>query len=311
MKRLRHFPLLMSLMVLCASLDSLAQQTAGNDVSKYRPGEDIVSEAVPKVGGLGALHSRSVDIRSGPPKLVPAGMLEPAPVELRRALGEEHALRQTEALSLMPRAGTPDNAPPSAIAGATAAAATASMNPRMQDMDTLRERLRQAGAGTLDAATSQAVKEAGTARLRADREAFRPTLATAAGQASRSVSTTVPELARKTPLLPLPATKAAPTASCRQPDIERLTQALAEADNPDEMDRLHLRLAAGYVGGGEWAEARAIYEDLAQNAHRKAIRYTAQINLEILSGTRPPAKATREIPIPGVPVGADEGRVEK
>lgn len=174
------------------------------------------------------------------------------------------------------------------------------------DEDSLRDALREAGAEHLTAEVMRNVREAGMARLMADRETFRSPQLRSTADIAGGVSAALPGLAQRTPLLPLPSAPAPMGPTRQERAIVRLTAAIAAAESPDEVDRLRLRLAAAYVGSYRWDEAQAIYEDLEKNATRPAVRQTARRNLRIISdgGSSKGRNAARS---PGDGAGARSG----
>ncbi|MBI3119384.1 MAG: hypothetical protein HYZ00_11890 [Candidatus Hydrogenedentes bacterium] len=140
-------------------------------------------------------------------------------------------------------------------------------------------------AGPAGVALRKEARTTGEARLQADRASFQHRTITPASKTSHRVEPDAPGLAQKTPLLPLPAVpEGAPVNLKLEQDIARLSEAIAKADSPEEIDELKLSLAAAQVGAGDWAAARQIYQELLQGAQRKDIRETAQRNLGILGG---------------------------
>lgn len=144
----------------------------------------------------------------------------------------------------------------------------------------------QAQGAKGNAVPLQARKAAGRARLASDREANQVRGAVKAGDVKKTsqIAVDAPGMTKTTPVLPLMAPAGAGMGGeCdRQADIDRLTLARQNADNPDEKDRLGLDLAAAYVGAGQPEQARALYESIVQQTQREALRETAQRNLQLI-----------------------------
>lgn len=174
--------------------------------------------------------------------------------------------------------GSPDGfANPEAALAAALGASESGTTPT--DIESMKKAL-AAGAGSRSPRQVEQLRQSGMVRLQAAREKFGSLAVSPTGASTRTLSTTSPEMARKTPLLPLPSTPAMPTVARNARVIEKLSQEIEEAEPGFQMDRLFLRLAAAHVGDGDFADARAIYVDLAQNASSQGVRDTARINLQ-------------------------------
>lgn len=180
----------------------------------------------------------------------------------------------------------------------------------------IRQALRNQSPAVANSADVDGIRKAGEARLLEDRNRLRrdsagPARAEMALGPAGLVSSSAKGLARKTDLLPLPASPAgaaAPVDAGRQRAVETLLESIRNAPDPGEKDRLTLRLAAGYVGLGETEKARALYRQLSETAVEEAIRQTALTNLSRLSQrAKPTLDSRRETPLGGAPAESSEG----
>jgi hypothetical protein len=179
-------------------------------------------------------------------------------------------------------------------AAAVQAAAPTTLPLGALSLEALRQTVREAGPQGLDPSVLRLAREQGEARLLRDRENLAPRRAAAGPASPQAVSMTAPGLARKAELLPLPQRPAAAPVNPRRRDIERLTQAVEQAAEGVDRDRLQLDLAAAYVGGGMRDQARAVYQQIVRRSANPGIRATAALNLNILAGQAPAAASPPE-----------------
>ena len=310
MRRVMCFTVLVGVMAFCMPSVVRAQDPGPDVRLSIRPQEDVLSVLVTpdSASDISISERVATEIRSSVAER--GSVLEPVRIEFSNIPIAKPTLTQTSVFLNGPDSveRLSEQMAERARAGSAAIGGTVPA-----DMRAARETLLRANIDNLDAAQLQEARESGMARIMADRQTFRQSRAgLAAPAAARSVSTDAPGLARKTPLLPLPSAPSSPGPPPREQDILRLTEAIENADNPDEIDRLHLRLAAAYVGAGQWGEAESIYEDLVQSARLASLRQTAAGNLRILTGEEPSGAAERpEAVNPGIVTGTSVGRVEQ
>jgi hypothetical protein len=219
-----------------------------------------------------------------------AGKLSAALVEPMTLDGTESSLSQMRLQQKLQEAGIDLGKPTSLEELRKRLTESTSVDPnRPSDprrLDAVRKALSQAVAGGLDPAIVQEAKTQGEQRLIEDRSRMAHGGLLQATAARRRLPRQIQGLAEKTALLPLPAAPATVPSRLSPQDVatERLLGELAQADSLSERYRLTLGLAAAHVGAGRLDEARALYEDIAQNADEESIRQAAARNLDALTG---------------------------
>lgn len=263
------------------------------------PAREDLPLSVVDQGSVPNHRARSIDASreraNGPPASTSV-----TPVRFRLADGGEPTLTVGRA-STIPAPENPGRKsaiPLVRTAGDLARGLSGAKRPPALQNDLIRKRVQEALKNGHGPAVFAEARRVTLSRLKADREARFPRVVAATASLEAKIAAAQARAARKLELLPLAPPRyvqaAMSRASVRQPDIDRLTKMLETADNPPERDRLNLRLAAAFVGAGDWPQAQAIYRTLAQTTADEGIRHTAWRNLDIVAARLPgpPGPAT-------------------